>query len=59
MLRLVGLFKKPAGELLEVFYEFEQPFIVNHDKFVNTFGNIATPLPKAIETTLQWFRSQV
>ncbi|MBE9077330.1 NAD-dependent epimerase/dehydratase family protein [Romeria aff. gracilis LEGE 07310] len=56
MLRLLGLFNKSAGELVEMLYEFEEPFVVNHDKFSNVFYNLATPLSKAISATLKWFR---
>lgn len=57
MLRLVGLFNKPAGELVEMLYEFEQPFVVDGSKFEKVFGVSATPLDEAIETTVAWYRS--
>lgn len=56
MLTLGGLFIPAARETVEMLYEFEKPFIVNADKFINTFGNIATPHQQAIKETLTWYR---
>ncbi|NNC92606.1 MAG: hypothetical protein HKN80_08955, partial [Acidimicrobiia bacterium] len=56
MLRLVGLFNKPAGELVEMLYEFEQPFVMDSSKFEGVFGVAATRLDEAIETTVGWYR---
>jgi nucleoside-diphosphate-sugar epimerase len=56
MLRMIGLFNKPAGELVEMLYEFEQPFRMDSSKFETTFGIAATPLDEAIEATVAWYR---
>ena len=58
MLQFLGLFKKNVGELVEMLYEFEEPFVVNSNKFSDTFGLTATPLPEAIDKTLAWYRLQ-
>ena len=52
----LGLFNPNIRELVEMFYEFEEPFILDHSKFERTFGNQATPLAEAIRTTVSWFR---
>jgi nucleoside-diphosphate-sugar epimerase len=57
MLRLVGLFSPPARELIEMMYEFEEPFIVDSSKFEDTFGMKATPIEEGITETLDWFIS--
>jgi len=56
MLRMIGLFNKPAGELVEMLYEFEHPFRMDSAKFETTFGISATPLDNAIEATVAWYR---
>ena len=55
MLMLGGLFIPAAREMVEMAYEFEKPFIVESDKFVKTFGNIATPHETAIKETVAWY----
>lgn len=56
ILRLMGLFVKPVGEMIEMLYEFEHDFIVDTSKFEGQFGNIATPLEDAIRETVDWYR---
>jgi len=57
LLRIVGLFNKPAGELVEMLYEFEQPFRMDSSKFEDAFGISATPLDEAIAATVAWYRA--
>lgn len=57
-LRLLGFFKPEVRELVEMMYQFEEPFVVEHDKFVASFGDISTPLVEAIRVTVEWYRSQ-
>jgi nucleoside-diphosphate-sugar epimerase len=58
LLRLMTLFDRNIAEIWEMLYEFEQPFVLNHSKYANAFGDHATPLQEAIRTTLQWFQQQ-
>ncbi len=58
MLRTMGMFKPDMGELVEMLYQFERPFLVNHDKITQRFGLIPTPLPQALRETVAWARSQ-
>ena len=53
----VGLFNGNVRELKEMLYEYEEPFVVDDGRFVAAFGNIATPLPEAIDTTVSWYRA--
>ncbi len=46
-------------EVAEMLYEFEEPFIVDHTRFVQAFGNYATPLHEAISAKVEWFRKHV
>ena len=58
LLRLIGLFNGNMREILEMIYQFEEPFILDDSKFTQQFGNHATPLREAIRTTLAWYRVQ-
>ena len=55
MIRVMGLFNKLIHELDEMTYEFEEPFIVNSEKFEAAFGMTATPLAEAIRKTAAWY----
>ena len=57
LVNVIGLFNGTVRELKEMLYEFEEPFVVDHSQFEAAFGNYATPLPEAIDTTLAWYRS--
>ena len=56
MARMVGLFNRPLRELLEVWYGFDEPYVVDSSKFEEAFGRHATPLDDAVATTVNWFR---
>ncbi len=56
MLRLGGLFVPAAREMVEMVYEFDQPFRVDAGKFIRAFGDIATPYKKAVKETVRWYR---
>jgi len=51
----MGLFNPLMGELAEMLYEFEEPFIVDDSCFQKTFGLPATPLEEAIKSTVSYF----
>lgn len=57
LMSALGLFVAPLREVSEMMYQFEQPYIVNHNKFVAKFGDIHTPLGTALEETVNWFRT--
>jgi len=58
VLRAMGLFNPGMREMIEMLYEFEEPFVVDHSKFENAFGAQATPLKEAIGETVRWYRSK-
>jgi nucleoside-diphosphate-sugar epimerase len=58
LLVAVGIFNPGVRELVEMVYEFEEPFVVDDSKFARAFGQPATPLDEALQRTLDWFRSQ-
>ncbi|PDV97568.1 NAD-dependent epimerase/dehydratase family protein [Candidatus Chloroploca asiatica] len=56
MMALAGLFIPGARETVEMMYEFEQPFVVDANRFAQTFAMQATPLAEAMEATVAWYR---
>jgi nucleoside-diphosphate-sugar epimerase len=55
-LQLAGLFIPPAKESIEMLYEFEEDFVVDHSAYTNVFGDHATPMHDALTTTVAWWR---
>jgi nucleoside-diphosphate-sugar epimerase len=58
LLRAMGLFNPGIRETIEMLYEFEEPFAVDHSKFEQAFGEPATPLREAIRGTVRWYREE-
>ena len=56
MMAIGGLFVPEARETVEMMYEFEKPFVVDTQKFVRAFGDIATPHQDAMRATAGWYR---
>ncbi len=56
LMQAMGLFVPPVKGISELFYEFEEDFVVDHSKFEQAFGNYATPLREAIRKTLEWYK---
>ena len=56
MMTLLGIFVPILRTLKEEVYQFEQPFIIDSNKFEAQFGNISTPLNEALEETLEWYQ---
>lgn len=54
---LVGFFSPLVKELYEMAYQFEYPYLVNHNKYVARFGNPATDALSIVKETTQWFKS--
>ncbi len=59
MMRMGGLFIPEARETVEMMYEFEQPFVVDHSKFRRAFGDIATPHQAGVKATVAWYREHL
>jgi nucleoside-diphosphate-sugar epimerase len=58
LLRAMGLFNPGIRETIEMLYEFEEPFVVDHSRFEQAFGEHATPLKEAIGDTVRWYRNE-
>jgi nucleoside-diphosphate-sugar epimerase len=57
VIRIAGLFNSFIKELYEMAYQFEYPFLVNHDKYVSRFGNHATYPSDIVKETVEWYQS--
>jgi len=57
ILKLVARKDPNVAEVIEMLYEFEEPFVVDDSQFIEAFGGHVTPLDEAIETTVEWFRA--
>ncbi|NUK78012.1 NAD-dependent epimerase/dehydratase family protein [Streptomyces lunaelactis] len=57
-LRALGIFNPTVRELIEMRYEFEEPFIVDSGKITDRLGATATPLEEALEQTLADYRAR-
>jgi nucleoside-diphosphate-sugar epimerase len=58
MLSLAGLFMPGAREMVEMLYEFEQPFVVDSSKYTQAFGDHATPIRAGLRQTIGWYRER-
>jgi nucleoside-diphosphate-sugar epimerase len=56
LLRAVGLVNPTMRELVEMQYQFEEPFIVDSSKITNKLGIEATPVEVALTDTLREYR---
>jgi nucleoside-diphosphate-sugar epimerase len=56
LLRSLSLVNPLLREVTEMLYEFNEPFVVDSSKFVQAFGDIATPNREAVGQTLEWYR---
>ncbi len=56
LLRLVGLANPTVRELIEMQYQFDEPFIVDSSKISNKLGVEATPVDEALNATLREYR---
>jgi nucleoside-diphosphate-sugar epimerase len=56
LLRLASLTNRTLRELLEMQYQFEEPFIVDSSKITTMLGVQATPLEQALADTLATYR---
>jgi nucleoside-diphosphate-sugar epimerase len=58
MASLIALFHPMMKEIKEMFYEYENPYIMDHNKFAIAFGSNTTSHQDAIRQTLNWYRNE-
>jgi nucleoside-diphosphate-sugar epimerase len=56
MMRIGGLFSAGAREMVEMMYEFTEPFVVDSDRFQRTFGHEPTSVDVGIQRTVKWYK---
>ena len=56
--RAIGLFNPTIRELVELSYEFDQPFVLDTTKYQSTFGTAGTPLATAVAATVVWYQTR-
>jgi nucleoside-diphosphate-sugar epimerase len=57
VMQALGLVVPPLQNISELFYEFEEPFVVDHSKFDEAFNMPTTPINEAIKITLAWYKA--
>ena len=56
LLRALGMINPTMRELVEMQYQFEEPFVVDSSKITNKLGVEATPVAQALADTLREYR---
>jgi nucleoside-diphosphate-sugar epimerase len=56
LLRFASLFSGTTREMVEMLYEFTEPFTVDSGRMERTFGLQATPVNKGLARTVAWYR---
>jgi len=57
MMRTFGMFNPGAREMVEMMYEFTEPFTVDCSAIERELGLSATPLAEGLARTLDWYRT--
>lgn len=55
MVNMLGLFVPEIREMKEMYYEFAEPYVVDHSQYATAFGDRHTPYEEAIRETIAWF----
>jgi nucleoside-diphosphate-sugar epimerase len=56
LLRILGVANPDVRGLVEILYQFEQPYLFDHSKYRDVFDAEVTPMSEAVEATVAWFR---
>jgi nucleoside-diphosphate-sugar epimerase len=59
VLRLAGVFIPTVRELIEMKYEFDEPYVLDSSKAEAALGVHATPLEVSLATTVTWWRKRL
>ena len=54
LMRFLGLFNKEIAEIVEMMFEWTNPYVVDTSKAEKAFGLKPTPLTQALKETLEW-----
>ena len=56
--KLLSLFSPLMRELKEMHFLWDRPYVVDHSKYAEEFGDEHTPLEEGLAATLSWYREQ-
>lgn len=54
MVRFLGIFNKEMAEIVEMMFEWMDPYVIDSSKATQAFGLKPTPMKQAISETIQW-----
>lgn len=57
--RFFGRFQRDLGEVAELTFMFDKPYVVSHQKFEQVFGSEPTPHRVALKKTLEWYKQHL
>lgn len=57
MLRALGLVNPTIRELGEIGYQVDEPFVLDTSKYRDAFGDETTPLARAVDEAVSWYRT--
>jgi len=58
LVAVMSWFSPMMREIREMAYQFEEPFVMDHSRFAQTFGSEPTPHEEAVRRTVAWYRSR-
>ena len=58
ILKILGVFVPIFREVREMMYEWDEPYLVNTDKYESKYGNGVTQHKEAMLETLKWYRTE-
>ena len=56
VVRMAGMFNSLIREFYELAYQFEYPYLVDHSKYTNRFGDHATSPSVIVKEIVQWYK---
>lgn len=56
VVRIAGIFNSLVREFYELAYQFEYPYLVDHSKYTNRFGDHSTSPSVIVKETVQWYK---
>jgi nucleoside-diphosphate-sugar epimerase len=56
MVRVFGWFKPMVGEVREMMYQNDSPYLFDSTKYARAFGNAGTPYAEGIRATAEWYK---
>jgi nucleoside-diphosphate-sugar epimerase len=59
MFEIISLFHPMLREFRELRHQVNEPYVVDHAKFVAAFGDLSTPFDEGVRRTVDWYRGQL